>query len=61
VLCIFLLAENMYFSRKQTENLKMSLESKIALGVQQKLGLLEQQTSLLTTKEFLFLRLANFS
>jgi len=51
----------MYFSRKQTENLKMSLESKIALGVQQKLGLLEQQTSLLTTKEFLFLRLANFS
>ena len=51
----------MYFSRKQTENLKMSLESKIALGVQQKLGLLEQQTSLLTTKEFLFLRLAHFS
>jgi len=48
-------------SRKQTENLKITLESKIALGVQQKLGLLEQQTSLLTTMEFIFLRQANLS
>jgi len=48
-------------SRKQTENLKITLESKIALGVQQNLGLLEQQTSFLTTMEFLFLRPANFS
>jgi len=48
-------------SRKQTENLKITLELKIALGVQQKLGLLEQQTSLLTTMEFLFLRPANLS
>jgi len=31
---------------KQTENLKITLKSKIALGVQQKLGLLEQQASL---------------
>ena len=48
-------------SRKQTENLKITLESKIALGVQQNLGLLEQKTSLLTTMDFLFLRPANFS
>jgi len=41
-------------SRKQTENLKITLESKIALGVQQKLGPLEQQTSFLTKMEFLF-------
>jgi len=41
-------------SRKETENLKIILESKIALGVQQKLVPLEQQTSLLTTMEFLF-------
>ena len=41
-------------SRKQTENLKITLESKIALGVRQKLVPFEQQTSLLTTMEFLF-------
>jgi len=48
-------------SRKQTENLQITLESKIALGVQQKLGLLQQQVSLLATMEFLFLRPANLS
>jgi len=34
---------------------------KIALGVQQKLGLLEQQTSFLIAMKFLSLRPANFS
>jgi len=42
VLYIFFLAENLYFE-SQTNN---TLESTIALGVQQELGLLEQQTSL---------------
>jgi len=40
-------------SRKQT-NLKVTLESKIALGVQQKLGLLEQQRNILIAIELLF-------
>jgi len=64
VLCIFFLAENLYFelqTNKQTKNLTITLESKIALGVQQKLGLLEQQASLLIALESLSLRPANFS
>jgi len=48
-------------ANKRTENLKITLESKTALGVQQKLGLLEQQTSLLIVMELLYLRPANFS
>jgi len=40
---------------------KITLESNIALGVQQTLGLLEQQTSLLIAMEFLCLRPAKFS
>jgi len=40
---------------------KITLESNIALGVQQTLGLLEQQTSLIIAMEFLFLQPANFS
>ena len=48
---------------KETENfeVKITLESNIALGVQQTLGLLEQQTSLRIAMEFLSLRPANFS
>ena len=41
-------------ANRQTENLKITLESKNALGVQYKLGLLEQRTSLLIAMEFLF-------
>jgi len=48
-------------AKKQTENLKITLQSKIPLGVQQKLGLLQQQTSLLITVEFVSSRPANFS
>ena len=47
VLCIFILAENLFSEsqiNKQTENWKITLELKIALGVQKKRGLLEQQT-----------------
>jgi len=40
---------------------KITFESNIALGVQQTLGLLEEQTSLLIAMAFLFLRPANFS
>jgi len=40
---------------------KITLESKVALGVREKLGLLEQQTSLLTTMDSLFLQPQNFS
>ena len=63
LLCIFFLAENLYFESQtnKQKNLKMTIESKIAFGVQQKLGLLEQQTSLLMALEFLSLQPANFS
>jgi len=61
VLCIFLLAENIYFESQTNRTFTNYLESKIALGVQQKLGLLEQQMSLLAPMEFLFLRPANLS
>ena len=50
-----------FFSGKQTEILKIIIESKIALDIQQNLGLLEQQISLLIAMDFLFLRFANFS
>jgi len=58
-LCTFFLTENLY----ETENfeVKITLESNIALGVQQTLGLLEQQTSLRIAMEFLSLRPANIS
>jgi len=49
-------------SRKQTNTkLKITLESKVALGMQYKVGLLEQQTSLLIAMECLSLGPANFS
>jgi len=62
VLCIFFLAENLNFeSQTNKQNLKITLEWKIVLGVQQKLGLLEQQMSLLIAMEFLSLQPADFS
>jgi len=60
---MFVICESAFFesqTNKQIENLKISLESKIASGVQQKLGLLEEQTSLSIAMEF-SLRPANFS
>jgi len=55
VLCIFFPAEHLYFESQTNRKLKnLTLESKIASGVQQKLGLLEQQTSLLIAMDFLF-------
>ena len=50
-----------WVANKQTENLKITLEWKVAFGVQQKLGLLEKWTSLFIAMEFLSLRPANFS
>ena len=50
-----------WVANKQTENLKITLEWKVAFGVQQKLGLLEKRTSLFIAMEFLSLRPANFS
>ena len=45
----------------ERENFKITLESNIALGVKQTLGLLEQQAMLLIAMETLSLRPANFS
>jgi len=47
----------------ETENFKVktTFESNVALGVQQTVGLLEQQASLLIAMEFLSLRPAIFS
>ena len=50
-----------WVANRQTENLKIALEQKIALGVQQKLGLLGQQANLLIAMEFLSLRPENFA
>jgi len=46
VLCIFFSSRKslLWVANKQTENSKIALESKLAWGVQQKLGLFEQQT-----------------
>ena len=49
-----------WVANKQTEKWKITLESKIALGVQQNLVMSEQQTSLLIAMKILSLRPANF-
>ena len=59
------LAENLHFGsqtmKQKNFKVKINLESNIAFGVQQTLGLLEQQTSLLIAMKFLSLQPANFS
>jgi len=60
-LCIFSLEKISIVSCKQIEYFKITLDFKIALGVQKKLGLLEQKTGLSIAVEFLSLRPANFS
>jgi len=47
-----------WVANKPTKNFKITVDSKLALGVQQKLGLLEQQTRL--AMEFISMQPANF-